>query len=321
MADKRVFVTGASGCLGHYLAEMLVEETTHEVFFLVRDPDRFHVETDQRPGITVIQGDLHDIGQWRQLLKTIDVAILAAAAWGGTQETFDINVAKPIQLLKMLDPEICHQVIYFSTASILDHHHQPLKAAAQLGTDYIRSKYTCLQELTKLAIAQRTTVLFPTLIFGGDDQKPYSHLSAGLPDTIKWINLLRFFQMTGSFHFIHAQDVAQVVRHLIHYPASTPQFEQLVLGNARITVNEAIADICAHLGKRIWFRLRLYHSLINLFILLFQIQMAAWDRFCLKQRHLTYENPVSPATFGLTPYCPTVADLLRVSGIPGKGNH
>ena len=167
-----------------------------------------------------------------------------------------------------------------------------------------------------MAIAPRITVLYPTLVFGGDGRKPYSHLSGGLTDVTKWIDLIRWFRADGSFHFLHAQDIATVVRHLVDHPPGADESRQIVLGNPRLTANEAIAQVCAYLHKRIYFRLPLSPQLADLFIALFKIQMEPWDRFCLKYRHFTYENPVSPATFGLQPYCPTIADLLKISGIP-----
>ncbi len=322
MTAKRIFITGASGCIGHYIAEALIQETNHELFLLVRNPDKLKFDYDARPGITIYQADLREIEQCDSFLKTIDVAILAATAWGGQQETFDINVVKTLRLMELLDPSICEQVIYFSTASILARNNQLLKEAGQLGTEYIRSKYDCMKRLSKLAIAPKITALFPTLVLGGDSNKPYSHLSAGIPDVAKWASLIRWFKADGSFHFIHGKDIAQVVRHLVDHPSENLTGEtegllknQLVLGNAPITADRAVEELCAYLGHKIYFRIPLSLWLANILIPLFRIQMAAWDRFCLDYRHFTYQNPVNPETFGLPTYCPTFTDVLKISGI------
>jgi len=50
--------------------------------------------------------------QFANLLRNMDSAVLAATAWGGT-DVFDTNVYKTGQLLKLLDPAVCQQVIYF----------------------------------------------------------------------------------------------------------------------------------------------------------------------------------------------------------------
>ncbi|HBL60391.1 MAG TPA: epimerase [Cyanobacteria bacterium UBA8803] len=324
MTSKRIFVTGASGCIGHYIAEALIEKTEHELYLLVRNPDKLGFDYNARPGITILHADLREIDRFSKFLKTMDAAILAATAWGGSQEVFDINVVKTIRLMELLDPKVCEQVIYFSTASILDSQNQLLKEAGQLGTDYIRSKYDCMRRLSKLAIAPKLTTLFPTLVLGGDPNKPYSHLSSGITDVVKWVNLIRWFKADGSFHFIHARDIAQVVLYLINHPLDRPELppgltnNHLVLGNLPMTVNQTVEELCAYLEKKIYFRVPLSLWLANFFITLFQIQMSAWDRFCLNYRHFTYQNPVNPKTLGLPAYCPTFNDVLKISGIQGE---
>jgi len=328
--SKRVLVTGASGCIGHYLSEILIQETDLELYLLVRNPQKLQIDTTTRPGVKVLQGDLANIEQFADLLRTIDVAVLVATVWGG-ENTFEINVNKTIQLLNLLDSQKCQQVIYFSTASVLDRQNNLLKEAGEIGMDYIRSKYETLSKLPELAIAPKITVLFPTLVLGGDAQKPYSHLSTGLPDVAKWINIARFFKTEGSFHFIHGRDVAQVVKYLIENPQqksevrsqkselNTTHDSQLptpyVLGQELLTVNQAIEEICRYLNKKIYFRIPLYLSLTNLFIVLFRIQIAEWDRFCLRYRHFTHKNVVNPSSFGLPNYCPTISDALKLHGV------
>lgn len=314
MTPKRILVTGASGCIGHYITEALIQDTEYDLYLLVRNPDKLKIDYEARPGITILHEDMRDIDRIGDLLKTMNGAVLTAAAWGG-KDAFDINVVKTIQLLNLLDKRTCEQVIYFSTASILDKNNQTLKAAGQLGTDYIRSKYDCLGRLSRLAIAPRITTLFPTLVLGGDDTKPYSHLSSGLPAVAKWIDLIKYFKADGSFHFIHGRDIAQVVRYLLQNPPAPDESRNLVLGNQPITANQAVEEVCAYLNKSIQFRIPLSMGLANLFIVLFRIQMAAWDRFCLDYRHFTYKDTVNPGTFGLPTYCATMSDVLKVSGV------
>src|SRR4028118_568408 len=326
MTPKRIFVTGASGCIGHYITEALIQETNHELYLLVRNPAKLGFDYNARPGITILRSDLRQIERFGDLLKTMDAAILAATAWGGQQESFDINVVKTIRLMELLDPMVCERIIYFSTASVLDRNNRLLKEARQLGTDYIRSKYDCLVRLSKLPIAPKITTLFPTLVLGGDANKPYSHLSSGIADVVKWVDVIRWFKADGSFHFIHARDIAQVVQYLIDNPGAYESIvesgatatDRLILGNPRLTVNQAVEEVSAYLGKRIYFRLPLSLWLANLFIVLFKIQMSAWDRFCLNYRDFTYQDPNNPETFGIPPYCPTFTNVLKISGIPER---
>ncbi|WP_066380440.1 MULTISPECIES: NAD(P)-dependent oxidoreductase [unclassified Anabaena] len=314
MTQKRILVTGASGCIGHYISESLIKETDYELYLLVRNPSKLQVDTQVRPGLHVLQGDMQNISQLAELLPTIDIAVLTATAWGGEQ-TFDINVVKTLELLNLLDADRCQQVIYFSTASVLDHQNQPLKEAGEIGTDYIRSKYECLQKISGLAIAPKITTVFPTLVLGGDGNKPYSHLTSGIPEVTKYINIIRFLKADGSFHFIHGKDIASVVKHLIIHPPQPNAPRKLVLGQKRLTANQAIEQVCAYLGKKIYFRIPLSISLANVIIAVFKIQMAAWDRFCMNYRHFTYDTVVNPESFELPNYCATMSDVLKISGV------
>lgn len=314
---KRIFITGASGCIGHFIVQALLEEESEaELFLLVRDPDKLKFDPKTLPHVHILQGDLREIEQFADLLETINVAILAATSWGGAAEAVETNVVKTLALLELLDPQSCQQVIYFSTASILGRDNQLLEEAGKIGTDYIRTKYACYSQLSQLPIADRITTLFPTLVVGGGPNMPHSHLSSGLPDVIQWMDLIRWFKADGGFHFVHARDIAQVVRYLAGRPPHPASPQQLVLGNPAITVDEAVQAICTYLRKRIYFRIPLSVKLADVFIAAFRLKMAAWDRFCLNYRHFTYSNPVTPASFGLTNYCSTVADVLRLSGIP-----
>lgn len=315
MQRKRILLTGGSGCIGHYLAEALIKETEHELYLLVRNPSKLQFDCQYRPGITILEGDLREIEKFAELLQSINVAILVATAWGGTQETFDINVTGNLKLINLLNTDVCEQVIYFSTASILNHENQLLPEAQAIGTDYVKTKYECHTKLSQLAIAPKITTIFPTLVLGGDEHKPYSHISAGLPQIVKWVNLARWFQADGSFHFIHARDIAQTVTYLVTNPPQPGDNREFVLGNDPLTVNQGMEEVCAYLGKRIFFRIPLSLWLANIFIKVFYIRMADWDRFCLNYRHFTYNNYINPAKLGLTNYCNDLADALKLAGI------
>lgn len=308
----RVFITGGSGCIGHYLAEELIDHTNHELFFLVRNPAKIQFNAKARQGIHILQGDLEKIEQFQNILETVDIAILAATIWGGTEETFRINVDKTLEILDLLNPKICQQIIYFSTASILDYHHQPLPQAGAVGTDYIRSKYQCYFQLKQHSLASKLTMVFPTLVLGGDTNKPFSHISAGLPEVKRWVNFARWIKADGSFHFIHAQDIATTIRYLVDHPSQENQTKELVLGSAKVTANQLIETLCHYFDKPIYFRIPLSLTLANFLIFLFPIEMAEWDRFCLSYRHFSHQKPVNPETFGLTPYCSTLTDVFKL---------
>lgn len=321
----RILLTGASGCIGHYLAERLIQQTEHELYLLVRNPQKLQLDLSIRPGIHVLTGDMLDLEPLQALLPTVEIAILAATAWGG-DDTFEVNVTQTHALLRSLDPGKCQQVFYFSTASILGRENQLLPEAGTLGTDYIRSKFVCYQQLAELAqgqdpvksIAAKMTVLFPTLVFGGEEgQKPLSHISGGVREVVRWIDLARFLKAEGSFHITHGYDIAQVVSYLIEHPLTGPTLadRHCVLGSPVMTVNQAIAEICAYLHKPLRFQIALSPGLTNFIIWAFRIQMDTWSYFSIQYRHFIYQNPVYPARFGLKNHCATITDVLRLSGL------
>ncbi|BAC08293.1 NAD-dependent epimerase/dehydratase family protein [Thermosynechococcus vestitus] len=308
----RILITGANGCIGQYISEALIQQTDHELFLLVRDPSRLYIDPRQRSGVNVVQADLMDLAPLEPLLPTFDVAILTATAWGGSN-VFAINYEQTCQLLRQLDPQRCQRVFYFSTASILNHQMQPLPEAGTLGTDYIRSKYACLQAIEELPVADRLIELFPTMVFGGGpDGKRPSFITAGMGEVLKWLWLARFFRADASFHFIHARDIAQVVLYLLQHP-EYPVPRRVALGNPPITVNEMLAQLCAAAKLRVYGQIPLTLPVINFLVRVFRVQMSPWDYFCLNYRNFTYETLLNPQALGLTPYCGTVADLLRCS--------
>jgi nucleoside-diphosphate-sugar epimerase len=311
----RIFVTGASGCVGHYVSETLIQNTDHELFLLVRDPAKLKVDTTVRPGINVVQGDMNEIGLLADLLQTIEVPVLTAAGWGGVS-ALAVNYTKTHELLNLLDPTVCKQVIYFATESILNSKNELLPEAGELGTEYIQSKHKCFASLSEFAIADRITTVFPTLVLGGDDTKPYSYLSADLPSVTKYAGLLRWITADGSFHFIHGKDIAEVVRYLIEHPETAAKYDRkVVMGNKLVEVDAGIKEICSYLGKPVIFQVPISIGLINIIIKLFNIKMTEWDNFCLQNRHFKHDPIVNPATFGLPNYASTLSDVLRTRGI------
>lgn len=327
MTVKRIFITGGSGCIGHYIADKLIKNTKHELFFLVRNPAKIKFDTQFRKGIHILHADFQEIDQFKDLLKTIHIVIHTAASWGGMPEVFDINVVKTLRLFNLVDPDTCEQILYFSTASILDHDLKPLEEAKQIGTDYIKAKHNTLTQIPRLDISHKITVLFPTLVFGGDETKPYSHISAGLKDTIKWIWLARWFTGDASFHFIHAEDIARVTCYLVDNPLpynvvneiDDIYIKQFVLGCPPIKIKHAMIEMSRYCGKRVYFQIPVSRWLANFFIAVFRIQMAAWDRFCLDYRHFIHKQWINPETFDLPMYCPTLSEILRERGIPERG--
>lgn len=305
---KKVFITGASGCVGHYLIELLLAKTDYELYLLVRDRKKLQIDLSDRPNVHIIEDSMQNIGNHQALLRTMEFVVSTAAGWGG-EEAFVVNRDKTIELFSYLDPEVCERAIYFSTASILDSHNQILPEAGQFGTAYIASKHACLETLENSAIRDRLITVFPTLVFGGAADKPYSHLSKGLKDILKYVPYARFLKTDGSFHFVHGSDIAQIVTHLLTANSVPPSPARLVLGMQRLTAQDLIEQFCEHLNLKVRWQLEITPFILNTVIKLFRIEVAEWDRFCIAQRHFTYDV-VSPESFGLVSKYPRLANLL-----------
>ncbi len=299
-----VFITGISGCVGHYVFDALADLPDLHLTLLVRDPAKLRFDTD-RPNVTLLRGDAEDLTPHAEVLKTMDAMVHIAAGWG-EEAAYRVNRDATFAMLDMADPARLSKFLLFSTASVLDRENQLLEAAGTDGTDYIKSKYQCLRDLPAHPLADRVITLFPTLVFGGDAQHPSSHLNGGLPDALKWVGLARWLSLDASFHFVHGQDIAQVVKHVLLNAVSE---RRLVLGGRETTIREMLETLSAHAGRRYrgWIGL---DPLLELVAIAFRNRMNAWDRFCMRYRYFRY-RVVNPETFGMTSAYPTLKEILR----------
>ncbi|HEY9722067.1 MAG TPA: NAD(P)-dependent oxidoreductase, partial [Oscillatoriaceae cyanobacterium] len=152
---------------------------------------------------------------------------------------------------------------------------------------------------------RRVTVLFPTLVFGGGEDRPTSHLTGGLDGIVRYLWALRWFTLDGSLHFVHAADIARVVAHLLDHPAPGEDF---VLGNAAHTVDEVLDAFCEYYALPRSRALNLT-PLAGLIQAIAGSKMNSWDRYCLKQRHFRYQC-VNPRHFGLPAGYERLVDIL-----------
>ncbi len=327
---QRILVTGASGCVGQSIVDQLYRETDAELLLLLRDPAKLKVVPADDPRVTLLVGDLRELTPHAGAIATATRVIHTATAWGDPVRAQQVNVEAVKQLLAFTTPEWLEQVIYFSTASILDRQLQLLPEAAAYGTEYIQTKALCLEQLEAHPLAERIVAVFPTLVFGGrvDGQGPIptSYLTAGLLEATRWLWLAKWLRAEASFHFIHAADIARVCVHLAtqpHQPNPEPgqgAVRRLVLGQQAITVNATVAQLCR--WRRSWrppLGLDLQGWLIEALIKLLRIDVNAWDRFSIRQRHFVHEPVSPPERFGLVSHAPTLRAVFESAGLPHRG--
>ena len=90
-SPQKIFVTGASGCIGHYLVEQLLADTPHQLVLLVRNPAKLLFNWQDEPRIEVIQDDIRNIAAYADRLATVDTAILAATSWRSEEHTSELQ--------------------------------------------------------------------------------------------------------------------------------------------------------------------------------------------------------------------------------------
>jgi nucleoside-diphosphate-sugar epimerase len=329
-APARILITGAAGCVGQYTAEHLYRHSDAHLLLLLRDPSKLKAVPANDPRITLLVGDLRDLEPHAAAIASATRLIHTATAWGDPERAYQVNVVAVKRLLQLLDPQRIEQIIYFSTASILDRQLRLLPEAMPYGTEYIQTKAQCLQDLEVHPLADRIVAVFPTLVFGGrvvpGDPHPTSYLTAGVKEAIPWLWLAKWLRTDANFHFIHAADIATVCAHLAVTPhGPNPESGQgavrrLVLGQAPISINRTVATLVR--WRRGWYPalgLDLRGWLIEGLIKLLRIEVNAWDRFSIRQRHFVHEPVSPPERFGLTSYAPTLEAVLEKAGVPHRG--
>ncbi len=329
-ASSRILITGASGCVGQHIAQLLYRETDAQLLLWLRDPAKLKAVPANDPRIELLVGDLRDVAPHREAIASAHRIIHTATAWGDPERAHQVNVVAVKEMLAATNPAVLEQVIYFSTASILDRNLQLLPEAAEFGTEYIQTKALCLQQLETHPLAERIVAVFPTLVFGGrvDGEGPFptSYLTAGLAEAARWLWLARFLRADASFHFIHAADIARVCAHLAtnpHRPNPEPNqgpVRRLVLGQAPVTVNGTVASLCR--WRRTWLPpigVDLQGWLIEGLIKLLRIEVNAWDRFSIRQRHFVHEPVSPPERFGMVSHAPTLEAVFADAGLGHRG--
>ena len=59
---QRILITGASCCVGQYIAENLLANSDAQLLLLLRDPAKLSAVPADHPRITLLVGDLRELG-------------------------------------------------------------------------------------------------------------------------------------------------------------------------------------------------------------------------------------------------------------------
>ena len=206
---KKVFITGATGCIGNYICKELLSSPNYELHIFTRSPHKITNKNNEQ--IVVHEGEFDDIDQFKEVLSNMNIIIHIATSWAG-KEASDVNINFTTKLLDYTSETICEKFIYFSTASIIDSNNKLKDVAITDGTSYIRTKALALTALRKQPKAHLVTTIYPTAVFGGDNTSPQSHLYDGFEKIVpyltmaRWINIqLVFISCTRPLHKLFQQ--------------------------------------------------------------------------------------------------------------------
>ncbi len=326
----RILITGASGCVGQYTTSWLLENSNAELLLWLRDPSKLTAVSADHPRVQLLVGDLRDTDRFAAELASVNRVIHTATAWGDPERAQQVNVVAVKRMLSLLNTSLIEQITYFSTASILDRNLQPLKEALAYGTEYIQTKAQCLKDLEEHPLAEKIVAVFPTLVFGGrvDGNSPFptSYLTEGLAEASRWLWLARFLRADASFHFIHAADIAAICGHLATTPHQrNPEpgqgpVRRIVMGQPAISVNDTVASLCRWRGLRRTPGVPLWPWLIETLIRVLPIEVNAWDRFSIRQRHFIHQPVTQPERFGDRSHASNLEAVLQDSGLPRRGS-
>jgi len=326
LKKQKILITGASGCVGQYITDWLLNNSDAELYLWLRDPRKLTAINAEDPRLKLLIGDIRDAEVFKEEIKQVTRVIHTATAWGDPNRAYEVNVVAVKNLLNLLNEEILEQIIYFSTASILNKNLKLIPEALKYGTEYIQTKAMCLKELTNHHLAEKTIAVFPTLVFGGridhSTQFPSSYLTQGLYEATKWLWLARWFRGYSRFHFIHAQDIAFICGHLAINPhnkndlSNGNKLNHLVLAQPYITIDQAIDNLLEWRGMRKTLRIPLKRWLINALVRFLPVNINSWDRFSINQRHFDHDPISSPESFGGISNARTIREIFSISGLP-----
>lgn len=302
---QNVFITGISGSVGHYLFDLLAGHENYQLYLLLRKPEKLKRDLSKFNNITVIQEDLHNIHQKKDILKQMDYLILIATTWGGYRRPWNVNVKATFRILRAIDRQRIKKILYFSTASILNREHQPVEEIRTIGTNYIRSKFLAHKMIQKHPLKDKIITLFPTWVFGGDETHPYSHAATGVKGLEKSIRFLKYFSVDFTFHFIHCRDIALLTVYLLENDSPKNEY---VLGNEPLQIGNLLKETAAYFGQKTPFQIKVSMGLI---LALSKLKKThPWDNYCMQYRHFIYDT-LSCKKLGIPSKVDTVNGLLE----------
>ena len=322
MAYKNLLITGSNGCVGQYLVDWFLKNTQFKLYLMVRDKNKLPMPIQINKRIKLLVCDIREANKFKKEISQVNFLVHTATAWGDPQRAYEVNIKAFEELIGMLNKKKLEKIIYFSTASILDEKTELMRESLTYGTEYIQTKYKCFKRLKESSLAEKTFAIFPTLVFGGTLNKksryPVSYLTGGLKEINNWLWLARFLKLDSKFHFIHANDIAQICGFLInnHQKVEYKGFRKFVLGQKFISIDDAINILLKKNKMNRYFSIPLTKKIIKILLRVLPIQTTPWDTFSIKKYDFNHYPITNPETFKLKSHAKSLKDILRLAKLP-----
>ncbi len=321
MAIKNLLITGSNGCVGQYLIDWFLKNTRFRLYLLVRAENKLSKAIRKNKRVKLLICDIRECHKFSKEISQINFLIHTATAWGDPKRAYEVNIKAFEDLLGMLEKNKLEKIIYFSTASILNQETELMRESLTYGTEYIQTKYECFERLKDSSFAEKTFAVFPTLVFGGTLNRrskfPVSYLTGGLIEINKWLWLARFLKLNSKFHFIHANDIAQICGFLIQNYKENPYkgFKKFVLGQNFISVDDAINILLKRNQMKRYFSITLTKKILKILLIILPIKVNPWDSFSIKY-DFNHDPITNPETFNLKSHAKSLRDILRLAKLP-----
>lgn len=217
---RKVLVTGAAGCVGHFLVSRLLEEG-FDVIALDRPGSEFPIADTKR--LKVLESDITAPEVLEKATKGVDTVVHAAAIvdisamW---DEIAPVNYYATVRLYEAARENGVRYFIFFSTGSVYAESSGPLteNSPVRVANDYVKTKLEAENYLRSQVGGPVVNILRPALIFG-----PRGKVLAGALATVP--TLLKVF---GGYapaladgprsNWVHAEDVASAATFLVKNP-------------------------------------------------------------------------------------------------------
>ena len=87
MATKKLLITGANGCVGHYLIDWFLNNSNFSIFLMVRDSNKLSDEIKSNKRIKLLICDIRESKKFHNEIKNINYLVHTATAVSYTHLT------------------------------------------------------------------------------------------------------------------------------------------------------------------------------------------------------------------------------------------